>query len=206
MAEHKIRHSKKEKILKTAIELFSQKGFDATTLESIALECGITKPAIYYHFKDKAALYEAVTCSQFGKVAQQIEDETTTGSAVERLKSYISTFGNFLISNPSFNAIFAREIAGGASTLPSKCSKILSRTLLRLISILDEGKKEGIFAEENPFMIQMMIVSTLTAYNTTRPLRERIVQDFGRESTTLEPHFSNVIEDLSDKIIKALIC
>ena len=206
MAEHKIRHSKKEKILKTAIELFSQKGFDATTLESIALECGITKPAIYYHFKDKAALYEAVTCSQFGKVAQQIEDETATGGAVERLKSYISTFGNFLISNPSFNAIFAREIAGGASTLPFKCSKILSRTLLRLISILDEGKKEGIFAEENPFMIQMMIVSTLTAYNTTRPLRERIVQDFGRESTTLEPHFSNVIEDLSDKIIKALIC
>jgi len=198
--------SKKEDILRIAVEHFSQKGYAVTTLEAIAQECGITKPAIYYHFKDKAALYEAVVCSQFSIAAEQIEEATQSGGAVERMRNYIATFGKYLISNPSFNAIFAREIAGGASTLPDKCTKILSRTLHRLVTILDAGREEGVFVEENPFMIQLMIVSTLTSYNTTEPLRERIVESFSDTDVSLEPHFENVIEDLTQKIIKALTC
>ncbi|RLG40983.1 MAG: TetR/AcrR family transcriptional regulator, partial [Thermoproteota archaeon] len=46
--------SKKELILATAIEHFSRFGYELTTLDSIAKECSITKPAIYYHYKDKA--------------------------------------------------------------------------------------------------------------------------------------------------------
>ena len=198
--------SKKELILEIAIEHFSKYGYSNTTLDGIASECGITKPAIYYHFRDKAALYEAVTCSQFSLVVERIEKLTRTGSPVERLGNYISAFGEFLISNPSFNAIFAREIADGAKTLPAKCTKILSGTLKMLVSILDDGKKEGLFADENPFMLQMMIVSTLTSYNTPRPLRDRIVKGMENEQIKLEAHFENVIDDLSKKIIKALTC
>jgi AcrR family transcriptional regulator len=198
--------SKKKLILEAAITRFSMYGYESTTLDMIAQDCHITKPAIYYHFKDKASLYESVVCSQFSIVAERIEAATKEGSAPERIGGYISTFGECLINSPSFNAIFAREIAGGASTLPSKCTRILSRTLLCLIDILDDGKKEGIFGEENPFMVQMMIVSTLTSYNTTSPLRERIVEEFVPDRKSLEPHFENVIEDLTQKIIKALTC
>jgi len=201
-----IKRSKKDLILEVAIRHFSAYGYASTTLDRIAQDCQITKPAIYYHFKDKAALYEAVTCSQFSIVAEHIETATQSGDAAGKLHSYISTFGEFLISNPSFSAIFAREIAGGAMTLPSKCTKILSRTLVCLIEILNQGKEEKLFGNENPFMIQMMIVSTLTSYNTTRPLRERIVQGLEEKDAALEPHFENVIEDLSQKIIKALTC
>ena len=200
------KQSKKDLILEAAVRRFSAYGYTSTTLDMIAQDCQITKPAIYYHFKDKAALYEAVTCSQFSIVAERIEVATRSGDAAAKIHSYISTFGEFLISNPSFSAIFAREIAGGAVTLPSKCTKILSRTLARLIEILEQGREEKVFADENPFMLQMMIVSTLTSYNTTRPLRERIVHGLGENDAALEPHFENVIEDLSQKIIKALTC
>ncbi len=201
-----MRHSKKESILKAGVKHFSKKGYDATTLESIAQECNITKPAIYYHFKDKAALYEAVVCSEFTIVAEQIEKATQEGTAIERIQKYIAAFGKHLIDNPNFNAIFAREIAAGAHTLPKNCTKILSRTLYRLIIILNDGKKEGIFGEENPFMIQMLIVSTLTTYKTSELLRERIAGSLGEDIPLLEPHFENVIEDLSGKIIKVLTC
>ena len=198
--------SKKDFILVAAIEHFSKFGYELTTLENIAKECNITKPAIYYHFKDKSALYEAVVCSQFLELALLIEKKTKDGDAECRLGSYIHTFGNFLISNPTFSSIFAREIANGAKTLPAKCSKFLSRTLTVLMQILEDGEKEGVFERENPFMIQMMIVTPLTSYNTTKPLREKILSVLDDRTKLPEINFENVIDNLSKKIIKGLRC
>jgi len=198
--------SKKELILETAIEHFSLYGYESTSLESIAKQCHITKPAIYYHFKDKSALYEAVICSQFQTLAQKILESTDHGNPIEKLQSYIQTFGHFLISHPAFNAIFAREMAGGAQTLPLKCSEFLSHTLARLMDILNHGEQEGSFEKENPFMIQMMIVSTLTSYNTTKPLREAVVSVLQSQLALPDPSFENVIDSLSKKIIKGLQC
>lgn len=198
--------SKKELILTTAIENFSKFGYENTNLDLIAKECSITKPAIYYHYKDKATLYEAVVCSQFSKLAQIIEENTLDGDAKHKLHNYIHTFGSFLISNPTFSSIFAREIASGATTLPLKCSIFLSRTLSRLMQILEEGVTQEIFEEENPFLIQMMIVTTLTSYNTTKPLREKVLSVLKDKSKLLEVEFENIIESLSRKIIKGLLC
>ena len=197
--------SKKDLIIEHARASFSKHGYELTTLEAIAKECSITKPAIYYHFKDKASLYKAVICPEFTAIAQEIGDNTQKGTAKERLESYIKTFGEFLISHPDFNAIFAREIANGAITIPDDCIEQLSQTIEQLISILDAGEKEGVFQKETPFLIQMMIVTTLTSYNTTQPLRERISKAIESKSKQ-EPNFQNIIKSLSEKIIKGLIC
>jgi len=198
--------SKKELIIEQSRKSFSQLGYELTSLESIAKECGITKPAIYYHFKDKATLYKAVVCPEFTALAQKIEESTQIGNAVERLNAYIHTFGEFLISNPDFSAIFAREIANGSKTIPDECIEQLSRTIKQLINILHTGTSEGVFEEESPFLVQMMIVTPLISCHTTRPLRERIANFTQNEIIPLEPHFKNIIESLSKKIIKGLQC
>jgi len=200
------KESKKELILQAAIANFSKFGYENTNLDLIAKECKITKPAIYYHYKDKAALYEAVICSQFSKLAKTIEERTLEGNATDKLRSYIQNFGAFLVNNPTFNAIFARELANGAATLPLKCATFLAQTLTRLAQILDEGAKEGIFEEENPFMIQMMIVTTLTSCHTTKQLREKVFSLLEDKSELPEIEFENLIDSLSKKIIKGLLC
>ena len=198
--------SKKELIIEHSRESFSKLGYELTSLESVAKECGITKPAIYYHFKDKAALYKAVVCPEFTALAQQIEDLTQTGSAIQRLQSYIHTFGHFLVSNPNFSAIFAREIANGAANLPDACIEQLSRTIKQLANILDTGVTEGVFEKEPPFLVQMMIVTPLISCRTTKPLRQRVASFTQNRETPLEPQFDNIIESLSKKIIKGLQC
>jgi AcrR family transcriptional regulator len=62
--------------MEAAAEHFSHYGYDATRLEAIAKVCDISKPAIYYHFKDKAALYEAVLLKRFSALAEIIEKNT----------------------------------------------------------------------------------------------------------------------------------
>jgi len=193
-------------IMEVAAEHFSQYGYDATHLEAIARECGISKPAIYYHFKDKAALYEAVLLKRFAALAHIIDSATNHKDPIENLKIYINTFGNYLVETPCFSAIFAREIANGAKSMPESCVVELSRTLQCLASILEKGKKEGIFHCENPFMIQMMIVTTLTSYITTEELRERVSTALSGSDKTIDPKIEDVIDNLSTKIIKALTC
>ncbi len=50
----------KEKILKAAGEVFSQKGFDAATMQDIIEKCGLSKGAIYHHFKSKDEIMQAL--------------------------------------------------------------------------------------------------------------------------------------------------
>jgi len=198
--------SKKEMITDIAGEYFSKYGYEATSLEAIAKECDISKPAIYYHFKDKAALYEAVLLKRFSELSRIIEQNTILENPEENLTVYIQTFGNYLIETPCFSAIFAREIANDAKSMPDSCVIELSKTLKRLASILESGKKKGIFECENPFMIQMMVVNTLTSSITTKTLRERVFNVLNESNKAIDPNIENVIENLSKKIIKALTC
>jgi AcrR family transcriptional regulator len=48
-----------EQILNTAIQQFCEKGYAKTRMEDIAQILGITKTPLYYHFKDKAGLFDA---------------------------------------------------------------------------------------------------------------------------------------------------
>jgi AcrR family transcriptional regulator len=45
--------STRERILDTALELFTTKGYDGTSLRDIAERLGVTKAALYYHFERK---------------------------------------------------------------------------------------------------------------------------------------------------------
>lgn len=48
-------------LLNAALDVFSTKGFVRSTLAEIAKTAGVTRGAIYWHFKDKAALFNALS-------------------------------------------------------------------------------------------------------------------------------------------------
>ncbi|WP_294951400.1 TetR/AcrR family transcriptional regulator [Sulfurovum sp.] len=50
----------KEKILKTALKLFSAKGYKATTVRDIAGAMGVKQSALYNHFKNKEEILETL--------------------------------------------------------------------------------------------------------------------------------------------------
>jgi AcrR family transcriptional regulator len=52
--------STKEEIIKAALELFLKKGFYNVSMQDIAKKVGISKPAIYHHFKNKEEMINGV--------------------------------------------------------------------------------------------------------------------------------------------------
>ncbi len=47
----------REKLLSAAVDLFTARGYAATSVREIVEHAGLTKPALYYHFGSKEAIY-----------------------------------------------------------------------------------------------------------------------------------------------------
>ena len=50
----------RDSILDTAATLFAERGVSGTTLQHIATAAGVTRGAIYWHFEDKGAMFNAM--------------------------------------------------------------------------------------------------------------------------------------------------
>lgn len=63
----------KEQILLTALELFSQRGFDAVSVSDIAGKLGITKGALYRHYTSKQDIFEKILARMYRIDAQRAQ-------------------------------------------------------------------------------------------------------------------------------------
>ena len=61
-----------ETILTAAYTMFAQEGFEKTSLARIAERVGISKPALFYHFRSKEQLFEVL----FGIIVERIRADT----------------------------------------------------------------------------------------------------------------------------------
>jgi AcrR family transcriptional regulator len=49
----------REQLVETATRMFADRGFDATSIEAILEEAGVSRGSLYHHFGSKEALFEA---------------------------------------------------------------------------------------------------------------------------------------------------
>ena len=63
----------KENIMTCAIKLFANCGYDAVGIREIVDNAGVTKPTLYYYFKSKMGLLEAISEEYFGILIHDIE-------------------------------------------------------------------------------------------------------------------------------------
>lgn len=66
--------STKEKILEAALALFSQKGYDAVSVEQIAGAVGIHAPSLYKHYRNKKTIFNAI----FEEMARRYDQQTAS--------------------------------------------------------------------------------------------------------------------------------
>ncbi len=81
---------KKEKILKSALELFANEGVNATSTNSIAKKAGVSEGLIFKHFKNKKALLNAImgnaeekAAALFVNILQQNAAESVIKKTIE---------------------------------------------------------------------------------------------------------------------------
>jgi len=79
----------KDKILKTALKLFSSKGYKATTVRDIAGAIGIKQSALYNHFKNKDEILETLVSSLTSSAIVTIFDDKESQELYKQGKSLL---------------------------------------------------------------------------------------------------------------------
>lgn len=78
----------RERILAAARRVFAESGYEASTFQAIAVEIGLTRPAINNYFPSKSALYTEVVC----RAGNEVREAVDTASAAPTLADQVLEF------------------------------------------------------------------------------------------------------------------
>jgi TetR/AcrR family acrAB operon transcriptional repressor len=85
----RVKEDVRKELLKVAIDCFAKHGYTATSIDRIAKAAGVTKGALYYHFKDKEELLLESVRTRIGqfekRVAEELRSEESAARALQAL-------------------------------------------------------------------------------------------------------------------------
>jgi AcrR family transcriptional regulator len=79
-------------LLKAARTIFAEQGYEAAATEEIVRRAKVTRGALYHHFENKRALFDAVVGEVAREIAGRIEAATPMDDALEALKVGTAAF------------------------------------------------------------------------------------------------------------------
>ena len=65
--------TQREQILARAAELFARQGYTATSMNQVALACGVSKPSLYHYVRDKYQLLVEIAEDHVGRLKALVE-------------------------------------------------------------------------------------------------------------------------------------
>jgi AcrR family transcriptional regulator len=93
----------RSRLLRVAERLFAERGFKDVTVREICREARANVAAVYYHFRDKMGLYQAVLQAAVDRMRETTDAARAAAAgrpAEERLRIYLSIFMRRLLADP----------------------------------------------------------------------------------------------------------
>ncbi len=157
------RAGKRDAVLRTAARLFSERGYHGTSLELVAEELEITRPTVYYYFKNKdEILFECVRMSlqMIEKAASEVAKRG--GSASDRLRAVMRQYAEVITMD--FGMCLVRV---GDIPLPpenrTKLRKMQSNIDRKFREIIAEGVADGSFTSCDPKFAAFAVAGALNS-------------------------------------------
>ncbi|NMC36818.1 MAG: TetR/AcrR family transcriptional regulator [Bacteroidales bacterium] len=140
----------RRKIIISAGQIFSRYGFKKTTMDEIARALKMGKSSVYYYFKSKEEIFEAVVLYE----ANMLRNELTSAiksveSPVDKMRNYVFVrMKSFEKLSNYYNAIFDRNL-DHFDFIENIRAKYDREELAILRLILYDGARKKVFKIEN---------------------------------------------------------
>lgn len=154
----------REKILSTAARMFSNQGYDNTSLSQVAKEASVSKALIFWHFDSKEKLFQAALNRTLEPYFINIGDieGLDEPAQIERL---IDLFFDFVQENVYSVRFLLSLVLRGPKQPDETVDRVseLYRVFRSLLAdIIDSGRRSGRFrADANPTLDAQLILATL---------------------------------------------
>ncbi|MCR5763340.1 MAG: TetR/AcrR family transcriptional regulator [Treponema sp.] len=157
--------STKEKILEAALTLFSEQGYDGTSVEQIASAIGVKAPSLYKHYKGKEDILNTIIECAEDRYDEMFGSEKKIGKLPQNKKEFIAATMNkitFTIQDPMIRKI--RMLLVQEQFRNQRFAEITSRHQLEGIQgmyakIIREMMKKGLFKKDDPKMLAVELTS-----------------------------------------------
>ncbi|CAM4499824.1 AcrR family transcriptional regulator [Paenibacillus endophyticus] len=149
---------RRNEILDAADELFGQKGFDGTSTNDILEKVGIARGTLYYHFKSKEdimdALIERYNVRLLG-AAQEISADKSV-PVIERIIRVVMALN---LSGRSSKEIMEHIHKPQNALLHQKIQRVIIAGITPILAgIIREGTQQGLFSTPFPYECMEMVV------------------------------------------------
>ena len=147
-ARHRDSVETRATILKAAEQVYAEYGLAGARTDAIAVPAGVNKALLYYYFKSKEELYQAVVGTQVREFQQQAREILSAqGPAGPILLRYVSYHIDFIGTHPHYPRIFQRMMMEGDPAL-ERLIREHSLPLKKLLeAVLARGMKSGEFRD-----------------------------------------------------------
>lgn len=168
MKERKTAKERRNEILDVANHLFLIKGFEATSTNDIIEEVGIARGTLYYHFKSKEdimdALIERISVSIFDEAKKIANDKSV--SIFEQMIRVLMAL-NISQNQASGNEIIEYIHKPENALMHQKIQKVIVAGVTPILGqLVEDGIEEGLFNTPFPFeCIEMLIIYSNTIFD-----------------------------------------
>ncbi|WP_183192458.1 TetR/AcrR family transcriptional regulator [Brevibacillus fluminis] len=145
-----------QKIKEVSLKLFSQNGYDGTSLSDISNGVGINKSTIYAHFKNKESIFLAVfddALWDYNIHVEKLIEEIKNDPIEEKLFKILCDVSHYYTKNEDKKLFLRRSVLFPPAFLLEELMTRIATTdealVKTLCSIFEEGIKEGIIQPGN---------------------------------------------------------
>jgi AcrR family transcriptional regulator len=144
----------RDQILRTAADLFRERGFRATTLDDIAKPLGMSKASLYTSFRAKEEILAAISRETIESFTRELSLVLASAlSPEDKLRRIVREHVRFVIANRSFLTVFFSEEAN----LPARFARALAAQKDRydkgVESVIADGIRRGVFRDVPPRLV-----------------------------------------------------
>jgi AcrR family transcriptional regulator len=160
----KIKDNVKERILDESIRLFLSKGFSGSTTNELVRLAGVSKGALYWHFKDKFDILTHI----LDKYSQEFIDalneylDSCEGGFAQKFNMFYKFSSEFARDNRELLLVFTSllvEFAGTQSEIEKRMKNINNQYVSMIQTIIEEGLQEGSVKKEVNAVIHARIIA-----------------------------------------------
>lgn len=102
----------RERVLGAAADVFSERGFDGTSMREIAERVGVTQPLLNYHFRTKDDLWRAAVDGLFAELTEAMAARTEGLRGVDQVTTarlLVREFVTFSARRPQLHRLITQE-------------------------------------------------------------------------------------------------
>jgi len=155
---------RRKDIVTTAWRLIVERGYEATSLNTLIAELGISKGSLYHHFQSKAAVVDAVVEMLTTEVTQRVDADNQGAPAIDRLCAFIRSGWEWHDDHQSVSTeIFHVMLRPENSELLGRITKTERRVFHPVLNaIIEQGIAEGAFKVPNAALATDLLMPMLS--------------------------------------------